>query len=55
MNEEARRQRTHHIDDFVEKQIPEEFMKQMRNFQRVVQIQFEDTMREVFKSSIEEC
>ena len=27
----------------------------MRNFQRIVQIQFEDTMREVFKSSIEQC
>ena len=35
-------------------EIPDEFIKSMEQFQRVIQIQFENTMREVFISSIEQ-
>ena len=46
---------THHAEQYVEVEISEEFIRQMTNFQRVIAIQFENTMREVFISSIEEC
>ena len=46
---------THHQEQYVDIEIPDEFIKSMEQFQRVIQIQFENTMREVFTSSIEQC
>ena len=40
---------THHSEKYKDIEIPEEFTHSMQRFQRVIQIQFENTMREVFK------
>ena len=55
LNIDAKQSMTHHAEQYVEVEISEEFMRTMVNFQRVIAIQFENTMREVFISSVEEC
>ena len=55
LNAERKNQMTHHQEQYVDIEIPDEFIKSMEQFQRVIQIQFENTMREVFTSSIEQC
>lgn len=55
LNIEAKKQMTHHAEQYIDIEISQEFMKSMENFQRVIAIQFENTMREVFISSIEAC
>ena len=55
LNAENRKKMTHNQEAYVDVEISEEFIRAMRNFQRVIQIQFENTMREVFISSVEQC
>ena len=55
INDEARKQMTHHQETYVDVEISEEFIQSMKNFQRVLQIQFENTMKQVFISSVEQC
>ena len=55
MNKNKLKQITHNLEAYKEKQISQEFWTQIKNFQRVIQIQFESTMREVFISSLEQC
>ena len=53
INFDRRREVTHNTEEFVELQIPQEFIDDLKNFQRVVQYQFESTMRDVFIATLE--
>lgn len=52
-NFERRREVTHNTEEFIELKIPQEFIDDIKNFQRVVQYQFENTMRDVFIATLD--
>lgn len=52
-NIEARQQVTHNRETFVAMTIPQEFTDDMKKLQRVIQYSFENSMREIFISTVE--
>lgn len=55
LNAENRKKISYNLEDYIDVEMDEGFILKMRKFQRVVQIQFEDIMRQVFTSSVEDC
>ena len=53
LNFELQRQVTHNRSEFVALTIPQEFIDDIKKFQRVLQYSFENAMREVFISTVE--
>ena len=53
-NAENMKKMTHNQDQYVKIEMSEEFIQSMRNFQRVLHMTFEDTMRQVFMSTIDQ-
>jgi len=46
---------THNQEQYVDIEISKTFIESMQKFQRVIQIQFESAVREVFITSVEQC
>ena len=53
-NEERRQEMTHSHHQYVEIPISDKFIESMKSFQRVLQISFESTMRDIYTQTVDE-
>ena len=54
LNEARRQEMSHNMQHYVEMEIPEWFRNNMKTFQRVLQISFESTMRDIYTATVDD-